>query len=32
MRDFRELKVWDKVHRLTLEVYCVNKAFPRNEL
>lgn len=32
MRDFRELKVWDKSHKLTLEVYKATAAFPRNEL
>jgi len=31
MRDFRELKVWEKAHRLTLEVYQVTISFPREE-
>jgi four helix bundle protein len=31
-RDFRKLKVWEKAHRLTLDVYRVTKAFPREEL
>ena len=32
MRDFRELKVWEKAHRLTLDVYRVTREFPREEL
>ena len=32
MRDFRELKVWEKAHRLTLDVYRATGAFPREEL
>ena len=32
MRDFRELKVWEKAHRLTLMVYKATAAFPRDEL
>lgn len=32
MRDFRELKVWQKAHRLVLEVYQVTAGFPREEL
>jgi four helix bundle protein len=32
MRDFRELKVWEKAHRLTLDVYRVTTVFPREEL
>jgi four helix bundle protein len=31
-RDFRELKVWEKSHRLTLEVYKVTASFPREEM
>jgi len=31
MRDFRELKVWEKAHRLTLEVYRETKSFPKEE-
>ena len=31
MRDFRELKVWQKAHRMTLDVYEVTKDFPREE-
>lgn len=32
MRDFRELKVWEKGHRLTLDVYKATSSFPREEL
>ena len=32
MRDFRELKVWEKSHRLALGVYSATRVFPREEL
>ena len=32
MRDFRELNVWEKSHRLTLDVYGATAEFPREEL
>jgi four helix bundle protein len=32
MKDFRDLKVWDRAHRLTLEVYRATGRFPREEL
>ncbi|MGD8452278.1 MAG: four helix bundle protein [Phycisphaerae bacterium] len=32
MQDFRELKVWQKAHELTLAVYRATAAFPREEL
>lgn len=32
MRDFRELKVWEKGHRLTLAVYKATAKFPGQEL
>ena len=32
MRDFRELKVREKAHRLTLDVYRATREFPRQEL
>ena len=32
MTDFRELKVWQKAHQLTLAVYRITAAFPREEL
>jgi four helix bundle protein len=31
MRDFRELKVWEKAHRLTLRVYRITKNFLSDE-
>ena len=32
MQDFRNLKVWEKAHALTLDVYRVSKSFPREEM
>ena len=32
MQDFRGLKVWQRGHRLTLQVYKVTAFFPREEL
>jgi len=32
VKDFRELKVWQKAHQLTLAVYRTTAAFPRDEL
>jgi four helix bundle protein len=32
MQDFRNLKVWEKAHILTLDVYRVSKIFPREEM
>ncbi|MEP6570412.1 MAG: four helix bundle protein [Acidobacteriota bacterium] len=32
MRDFREIKVWEKSHLLTLEIYKVTAVFPREEI
>lgn len=31
-RDFRDLKVWQKAHRLVLETYGVTNSFPKSEL
>jgi len=31
MRDFKELKVWEKAHQLTLQVYRITKNFPSDE-
>ena len=31
MKDFRDLKVWEKSHRLALEVYDLTAAFPNGE-
>ena len=32
MKDFRELKVWEKGHSLTMAVYRVTAGLPKNEL
>ena len=32
MQDFRDLKVWQKAHELTLAVYRTTAKFPREEL
>lgn len=32
MKDFKELKVWAKAHRLTIDVYVATRNFPRDEL
>jgi four helix bundle protein len=32
VKDFRELKVWQRAHDLTLAVYQVTASFPREEL
>lgn len=32
MQDFKNLKIWEKGHELTLEVYKVIKSFPKEEL
>ena len=32
VKDFRKLEVWEKSHRLTLEVYKVTAMFPKDEL
>jgi four helix bundle protein len=32
MQNFRSLKVWEKSHQLTLEIYRVTKKFPKEEL
>ena len=31
MRDFRKLKVWEKSHKLALEIYHESERFPDNE-
>ena len=31
MRDFRKLKIWEKAHYFTLQVYKITKNFPSNE-
>jgi four helix bundle protein len=32
MRDFKDLKVWEKAHRLTLAAYKATSTFPQHEL
>jgi four helix bundle protein len=32
LKDFHELKVWQKAHQLTLAVYQLTSGFPRDEL
>lgn len=32
MKDFRNLKVWEKAHRLTIEIYGLTAGFPRGEV
>jgi len=32
LKNFRDLKVWEKAHRLTLAVYQATRKFPREEL
>jgi four helix bundle protein len=31
MQSFRNLRVWEKSHQLTLDIYASSKAFPRDE-
>ncbi|HOA72486.1 MAG TPA: four helix bundle protein [Phycisphaerae bacterium] len=32
MQDFRNLKVWQRVHELALGVYKVSRLFPKEEI
>jgi 23S rRNA-intervening sequence protein len=32
MKDFKDLKVWEKAHMLTLQVYEVTRSFPKEEI
>lgn len=32
MKDFRDLLVWEKAHRLALAIYQATQAFPKDEL
>lgn len=32
MQSFLKLKVWEKAHRVTLDIYAVSKSFPRDQL
>ena len=31
MRDYRDLKVWEKAHSLTIDIYKQTRGFPREE-
>ena len=32
MQSFRNLRVWEKSHQLTLDIYAFSKVFPRDEM
>ncbi len=32
MKDFRELKVWQKAHQLVLKSYKITTSFPKQEM
>jgi four helix bundle protein len=32
MQNFKELKVWQRSHQITLKIYKITKNFPREEL
>jgi four helix bundle protein len=32
MQDFKRLKVWEKAHQLTIDIYAASKRFPKDEL
>ena len=32
MRDFKKIQVWEKAHRLTLQLYEITASFPKEEL
>ena len=32
MKDYRQLKVWQRSHQITLAVYSLTKSFPKEEL
>ena len=32
MKDYREIKVWERSHALTLEIYRATRSFPKDEL
>ena len=32
MKDYRQLEVWERSHKFTLEVYALTKSFPKEEL
>jgi hypothetical protein len=32
MKDFRNLKIWEKAHLLTLKIYKVTEKYPKEKL
>jgi len=32
MQNYKELKVWNKAHAFTLEIYAITKSFPKEEM
>jgi four helix bundle protein len=32
MKDFKELKIWQRSHKLTLSIYKLSKSFPKEEI
>lgn len=32
MKDFKTLKVWEKSHALTLDIYKISNSFPKEEM
>ncbi len=32
MKDFRDLRVWERSHKLTLDIYRITASFPKHEL
>jgi len=32
MQSFRNLKVWEKAHAVTIDVYGASRSFPKDEL
>lgn len=32
MRDFKKLEIWEKAHKLTLDVYNLTRNFPKEEI
>jgi four helix bundle protein len=32
MRDFKKIQVWEKAHKLTLQLYKITSSFPKDEL
>lgn len=32
MQNYRDLKIWEKSHLITLEIYKITKSFPKEEI